>query len=288
LADAVAAHATDGCSKRRKLYTDSKTVMLRAKSWLAITSANPTFGNDAGLADRLLVVRMERKGEETSDDALTDEILANRSAGLSHIAATLQKALADTSPTPEGLNARHPDFAMFAVRIGRALGREVQAIKALQAAEADKSAFCLENDAIGAALLAFLGNGGNFTGTASELAPKLQEIDTELQDRLSPKRLGKRLAALWPHLQKRLRGARREPDRKGVTVFTFKSAVVAGYAGFETDFPQKSSASDDSAGFGEIANQTRQTQQVDPDPISSSQTETCPDTVDANTDVLLI
>jgi hypothetical protein len=96
LADAVAAAATDGCSQRRKLYTNSETVILRANAWLAVTSANPTFGNDAGLADRLLVIRMERRGDETSDAALTDEILANRDAGLSHIARLCKRLW----PTP--------------------------------------------------------------------------------------------------------------------------------------------------------------------------------------------
>jgi len=237
LADAVAAHATDGCSPRRKLYTNSETVLLRANAWLAVTSANPTFGNDAGLADRLLVVRMERRGEETSDAALTDEILANRDAGLSHIALTLQKALADAGATTTGLNARHPDFASFAVRIGLALGREAEAIEALKTAEADKSAFCLENDTIGAALVAYLHQAGSFTGTAAELAPKLIEVDADLKDRLSAKRLGKRLSALWPHLQKTLPGCQKETDRNGVFVFTFKSNN-AGFAGFQTAFSQ--------------------------------------------------
>ncbi len=235
LADAVAAAATDGCSPRRKLYTNSETVMLRANAWLAITSANPTFGNDAGLADRVLLVRMERSGEDTCDAALTDEILAARDAGLSHIAETLHKALADTAPTPHGLNARHPDFAAFAVRIGRALGREADAIAALKAAEADKSAFCLENDAIAAALLAYLREAESFTGTAAELAPKLCEADPDLKERLSAKRLGKRLVALWPHLQKALKKASKEADRKGFTVFRFQSAE---FAEFQMAFSQ--------------------------------------------------
>src|SRR5205085_3521088 len=67
LADAVASAATDGCSMRRKLYTNSETVTLRARAWLCITSANPTFANDAGLADRLLLLRMNPHAEETSD-----------------------------------------------------------------------------------------------------------------------------------------------------------------------------------------------------------------------------
>jgi 5S rRNA maturation endonuclease (ribonuclease M5) len=238
LADAVANHSTDGCTQSRKLYTNSETVTLRARAWLCITTANPTFAADSGLADRLLLLRMARRDEETSDAALTDEILANRDAGLSHIAATLQKALADAEPTPAGLNARHPDFGAFAVKIGRALGRQAEAITALRTAEADKGIFCLENNSIGAALLAYLGDGGSFTGTASELAPKLEEIDAELKDRLSghlsPKRLGKRLSALWPHLQKTLALARKDKNRNGVMVFTFK-AKGAGCAGFQRD-----------------------------------------------------
>jgi hypothetical protein len=220
LADAVAAAATDGCSEQRKLYTNGETVVLRARAWLALTTANPTFANDAGLADRLLLLRMERREAQTSDAALTDEILENRDGSLSHIAATLQKALADPQSTPARLNERHPDFAAFAVKIGRALGRETEAIGALRAAEADKSSFCLENDNVASALIAHLNEAGRFTGTAAELAPKLIALDADLEGRLSAKRLGKRLSALWPHLQKNLALAHKETDRKGFTVFT--------------------------------------------------------------------
>src|ERR1035437_9085016 len=118
-----------------------------------------------------------RDDEATSDVALTDEILANRDAGLSHLAETLRAALADTAPTPAGLNRRHPDFAAIAVRIGRALSREAEAVAALKHAEADKSAFCLENDNIGAALLAYLRTVKSFSGTAGELAPHLIATD---------------------------------------------------------------------------------------------------------------
>lgn len=229
LADALANAATDGCSQRRRLYTNSETVVLRARAWIAVTTANPTFASDAGLADRLLLLRLCRRAGETSDTKLTDEILAARDGALSHVADTLRKALADTSPTPGGLNQRHPDFAAFAVKIGRALGREAECVAALQQAEADKSAFCLENDPIAAALLACLRASGAFTGTAAELVPKLCEIDASLNDPrpLSPRRLGKRLSALWPHLEKALATATKQADRKGFTVFTFKSAEFA-------------------------------------------------------------
>jgi hypothetical protein len=230
LPDALANAATDGCSQRRKLYSNAGTVTLRPRAWICVTTANPTFASDAGLADRLLLVRMARRDDqETSDAALTDEILANRDAGLSHLAETLRAALADTAPTPAGLNRRHPDFAAFAVRIGRALNRETEAVAALKHAEADKSAFCLENDSIGAALLAYLRTAQTFTGTAAELVPKLVEMDGELAERLSAKRLAKRLSAIWPHLQSTLATASKETDRKGFLVFRFKSVEIADF-----------------------------------------------------------
>jgi hypothetical protein len=145
---------------------------------------------------------------------LTDEILANRDAGLSHLAATLRAALADDAPTPPGLNKRHPDFADFAVRIGRALGREAEAVEALRRAEFDKARFCLENDFIGSALMAYMQTAQTFNGSAAELVPKLVEVDSELKERLSAKRLGKRLSAIWPHIAANYE-ARRFDERGG-------------------------------------------------------------------------
>jgi hypothetical protein len=164
-----------------------------------------------------------RDDEATSDAALTDEILANRAAGLSHLAETLRAALADTEPTPTGLNQRHPDFSAFAVRIGRALNRETEMIAAMKTAEADKSLFCLENDPIGAALLAVLATGETFHGTAAELREKIINTDPELADKLSARRLGKRLSALWAHLRKQLATAEQETGRGRIVRYTFKA-----------------------------------------------------------------
>lgn len=224
LPDALANAATDGCSQRRRLYTNAETVTLRPRAWLAITTANPTFASDAGLADRLLLVRMNRHNGITSDAHLSEEIAANRDAALSHIAETLSHALADNAPTTTGLNARHPDFAAFAVKIGGALGIAEQALHALQAAEADKSTFCLENDVIGAALLTYLNQAGGFEGTAVTLAKHLAAIDPELERSLSAKRLGKRLSSIWPHLQNSFEICDKHPDRNGITVFKFSNS----------------------------------------------------------------
>ncbi|MDE2103526.1 MAG: hypothetical protein KGL39_40170 [Patescibacteria group bacterium] len=108
-------------------------------------------------------------------------------------------------------------------------------IAAMKSAEADKSLFCLENDTIGAALLATLANGETFTGTAGELRDKIIATDADLADKLSAKRLGKRLSALWPHLKKQLATAKHEKDRKGYIVYTLK-CNSAEFAEFQMPF----------------------------------------------------
>ena len=237
LADALAAAATAGTLEKRRLYTDSDRVSLKARSWLCVTSASPTFAADSGLADRLLVVRLNRREGATAETALSDEILAHRDAGLSWIAQTLSRALADHEAVPDGLNARHPDFARLAVRIGRAIGCEAQAVAALRAAEADKGLFNLENDSIGAALLELL-QAGAFNGTAAELLERLTEIDQSFAGKLSAKRLSKRLDKLWPHLESVCK-AQSDPAHGGILRFSFQKPS-GGFGGFETVFSGKS------------------------------------------------
>ena len=168
---------------------------------------------------------MNRRTDETDDSKLSDEITEHRDAALSFIAQTLSRALADNKPVPAGLNLRHPDFARFAVKIGRAIGREEQIVSALQIAEKDKSLFCLENDFIGAAVLDYLDETGTFTGTAAELRTKLSERDLGFirKDRPSAKGVGKRLRTLWPHFENILTVARQEEDRNHFKIYTLKS-----------------------------------------------------------------
>jgi hypothetical protein len=262
LADALAAAATAGTFTKRRLYTDRDRVTLRARAAIALTSANPTFAADAGLADRLLVVRLNRRTGETAESALFDQVRAARDAGMSWIAHTLARALADVAPVPSGLNARHPDFAALAVRIGRAMGREAEAVNAMRAAEADKHLFNLENDAVGAALLELV-SAGPFEGTAGALLEALKVIDPAFEGRLSDKRLGKRLSKLWPHLENTLSAVK---DRDGHTRtwrYMFKPpAGFAGFAGFGEAFSEKSYARENIGSFAKTPLETPQTPQT--------------------------
>ncbi len=271
LPDALAAAATAGTLEKRRLYTDADRVSLRARAWVAVTSASASFAGDAGLADRLIVIRLNRRQGATAETALSDEVRRNRSAGLSWICEALSRALADENPppilsraladkkSPPVLNARHPDFARLAVRIGRAIGRESEAVAALQAAERDKGLFNLENDPIGAALLEVV-EAGPFNGNAAELLEQIKLVDSSFEGRLSVKRLGKRLDKLWPHLENTLGAAK---DRDGHTrTWRYFFNPPAGFAGFETLFSGKSPRKENIRTFAKTPLETPQTTQT--------------------------
>jgi hypothetical protein len=68
---------------------------------------------------------------------------------------------------------------------------------------------------------------------------KLVETDTDIADKPpSTKRLSKRLAALWPHLEKTFVAELGE-DRNHFTIYTLK-AKSADYADYQTAFLPKS------------------------------------------------
>jgi len=208
LADAVATYSTGGSSEKRTLHTNSGITKLSPNAWCGLTSANPQFAADAGVSDRLLVVRLNRRVGETKEAALKIDILRKRSSGLSWICQILSKALNDNREVPGQLNARHPDFAEMAVRIGRQYCPESDIVEALRLAEFDKSTFNMENDDIGLTIKEYFEQTKNneLTGNAKEIVESLIEINPDLEGYGSRKGLtartfGNRLKTILPHLQ---------------------------------------------------------------------------------------
>lgn len=236
LADALASASTGGSAIQRRLYTNCDLVTLGSKAWIAVTSANPTFASDPGLADRVLVVRLGRRVGETADEALSREIAAQRNAGLSFIAHTLSRALAQTGDVPRSLNSRHPDFARFAVQIGRALGRETEVIAALRAAEVDKATFCIENSPVANALVTLVKSKGEASGTAAEMAERLKTSDDSL-NWLNSRNLSKQLTSMWPHLATVIHAEKRT-GHGGALHFTFRSRDAGNVTAVGTKSPE--------------------------------------------------
>ena len=172
LPDAVAGASTGGRKKKRKLYSDDELVSLVSRCAVIITSANPLYATDAGLADRLINIVFERPESRAASDAeLSAEIAASRDGLMSWIAWTLSDALRVTEIPPENLNKRHPDWAAWCWRCGFALGLQAETEKALRRAESDKALVAVKSDAlIGSVLYRIMGELGEaWEGTAKEL-----------------------------------------------------------------------------------------------------------------------
>ncbi len=221
LPDTLANAATGGCSETRALYTNGDIFRMHAKASIGITSSNPHFAADPGLADRLIVVRLGEGRCNTKDSELTKQILGNRDAALTFIATKLRNVLLDKNPITEAINPRHPDFAAFGVRIGRALGREQATIDALRLAEQDKGLLCLQSEPIGTALLRLIDTDKQFEGTAARLCNLLIESDPDM-NWLTAKKLSKRLGNLWPHITSVFDSSKRKDGHMETLIFSIK------------------------------------------------------------------
>ncbi len=171
LPDALSVISTGGTFEKKKLYTDTETVTQEARCWAVVTSANPSFAADAGLSDRLITVNLERVERDTAESLLTREIEAARDAGMTWLCHVMRRALADGNPVPRGMNRRHPDWAGWVYRIGRAAGMADAAERAIRENEGFKALFSVQNDTFGRFLLHGIRDG--FRGSAYDLSQHL-------------------------------------------------------------------------------------------------------------------
>jgi hypothetical protein len=229
LPDAMAAAATDGTHEKRLMYSDSDLIQQRARASAIITSSNATFASDAGLADRLIVVRLDRRIKDTAESALTVEIEANRDACMTWFARTHAKAgVSRASARDAGVNRRHPDFAGYAVRLGTAMGCEDAAVASLAAAETDKSRFAIENDFVGEMILKVMAAKAWWEGSCAELGEMLSKevegLDERAKHDLNARKLGRRIEKLWPHMEALFSGRKRVLH--GKTLYSLKGVEV--------------------------------------------------------------
>lgn len=214
--DAMQLACTDGSTESRTLFTNEETTTLRANAKMIMTSNNPMFASESGLADRLQIVRLDqfdgRNGKESGDTAITEAIAAHRNAALTWFVRTVSRALADHEPVEANVNLRHPDFAAFAMRCARSLSGAAyqQSILALKSAEFDKALLTVQNNSttnyIYEALLARFTNPetsqGEWEVTASDLMDAIVEIhpDLEKSKYLSATSIGKALGRYFDQL----------------------------------------------------------------------------------------
>ena len=147
--NALQTAATNGSSKRRELYKTVNVVTLRSNSYIGLTSNNPVFTTEGGgLPDRIITARIGAGRKVSMGGELLIDIQKHRDSYMTWIVRTLAAVLADDKPVEESINKRHPDYGIFAVKCGRALGDESGAIRSMSEAELDKALLPLMNDII--------------------------------------------------------------------------------------------------------------------------------------------
>lgn len=203
--DAMQLACTDGSTEARTLFTDGETTVLRANAKIVMTSNNPLFASESGLADRLQIVRLGqfdgRNGKESGDSAITAAIEEKRDAALTWLVKTVSQGLADKEPIEPNVNLRHPDFAAFALRCARALSLDDynDGVLALKSAEFDKALLTIQNNSttnyIFEALSARFNDPtkGEFDGSSTGLVAEIVALHPDLEKVkwVSPTAVGK-------------------------------------------------------------------------------------------------
>jgi hypothetical protein len=235
--DTLQTAATDGQTKRRTLYTTFGVPILRANASIILTSNNPIFSTEGngGLADRLITIPLSLNRSSSRDAELSREIAQNRDQYLTWFVRTLSKVLADDKPVDASVNRRHPDYGVFSVKVGRAIGNEQGAVDALGAAEADKALLPLKNDGVTKEILEVLReNEWSWSGTSGELSEKIiarqgDDADEKTKQIYSSRRVGK---ALNKYLRQFSILFKTEEPRisAGRSVYCFHGLTVLGHA----------------------------------------------------------
>lgn len=128
LQDTLCTYATGGGWTRRALFTNDDEHVIKPESFLTITTNNPTTFRQAQVADRCLILKLERREELAGYlgaealfrqvEADRDEIFGEWLTWLNEIVAELRK-----HARPKLTKSRMADFAHLAHVIGRVLAR---------------------------------------------------------------------------------------------------------------------------------------------------------------------
>lgn len=185
LQDGLCAYTTEGQWTRRKLYTDDATITLRPQSFLAITSRNPmTFKRD-DVADRCIILRMQRRDANTPEETLFHEINTYRAElygeWLYWVNRIVKVIRANGGPTIKNRKNTHrmADFANMAHIIGMGLGQPADDIdEMLIAIQSEREALVAEGDPLPDLLDRWLEttNNAGRRVTANDLHADLSEL----------------------------------------------------------------------------------------------------------------
>jgi len=149
--DAVCAYTTSGQWVKRKLYSNSEEVVIKPHAFIAVASKNPASFRREDVADRCLIMRLERRASFTAFETLRQDVLAQREALLGEYLWYVNQIIAYMRTHGDVMErnetARMADYARFARAVSAVLGWPVDTVDDLMAAIAhERDTFINEDD----------------------------------------------------------------------------------------------------------------------------------------------
>lgn len=146
LPDKLALSAASSDLIKRKLYTDSDTVIVKRQALVGLTAHNPRFRRE-DIVDRLIMLQFHRLDSFTSETQILDRIALQRDILWGSLIEAVQLVLKQPWPTEaETPQFRVNDFARIGMRIAQALGFAEDFVSALQVNIKEQVSFNLEEE----------------------------------------------------------------------------------------------------------------------------------------------
>lgn len=151
--DAICSYTTSGMWTKRKFYTDSEEIVIKPHAFIAVASKNPASFRREDVADRCILIRLERRSTFTNQARLEDEVASLRGKLLGEYLYHLNRIvaiLADPSQIPQSDDdsaLRMADFSLMARLVGKVLSwGDADITDMLLALQSERDAFINEDD----------------------------------------------------------------------------------------------------------------------------------------------
>lgn len=151
LPDAVCAYTTAGEWTKRKFFTDAEELTLKPHAFIAVASKNPASFRREDVADRCVILRLERRERFVRFEALKQEIQDLRPQLVGEYLYYVNKIVAEIRQgalkAQDDEANRMADFASLARIVGKVLEWEEGTVEDLLAAmQSEQGAFINEED----------------------------------------------------------------------------------------------------------------------------------------------
>jgi len=190
LPDSIASATTGGEVKRRKLYTNDVLISFRPRAWMLLTSVSPAYLRDAAVTDRMIMVCVQRRTLNISDDVLLAEVREKRDAVLSWIATVWHHMLRMLAWPIYPEAVRHPAWYEAALAFGQIAGLDM--LKALQAMSSKRKEAAIDQSPIIQEIIEHVDQHGSVEGTPAKIA---ELVSNRLHQTVSSVAVGRILAS---------------------------------------------------------------------------------------------